>query len=208
MKRYGQFCALARALDKVGERWTLLIVRELLLASAGYASLARALPGVPTNLLADRLRQLEADGIVRRVVPPSGARGVRYELTELGRGLEPALLALIRWGAEWMGTGAEGDHFDPRWLVLALRALLADPHHTAPRAELELRFGDQVLAVSVGPEGREVRVGRATAPVATVSGEGAGLLAVASGMASLQEAGGVRVTGDRVAASRLLAPPR
>lgn len=209
MKTYGQFCALARALDRVGDRWTMLVVRELLISPARYVSLARALPGIPTNLLAARLRQLENDGIVRRVVAPVGARGVVYELTELGRGLEPALLALIRWGAEWMRTGPQGEHFDPRWVVLALRALLADPGRTAPPGELELRFDDQVLVVAVGPNGREVRIGAATSPVATIRGDGSKILAVASGVVRLDEADDLEVVGDRAAVSNLLRdPPR
>jgi DNA-binding HxlR family transcriptional regulator len=205
VKTYGQFCALARALDRVGDRWTLLLVREVLIAPAGYAALARALPGIPSNLLAERLRQLEADGIVRRVVPPAGGRGVRYELTELGRGLEPALVALIRWGSEWMRSGPSGDHFDARWIVLALRALLTDPSVTAPGGELEVRVGDEVLTVVTGPNGREVRSGAANSPVATVSGDGTQLLAVVSGMVTLEEAPDLDVNGDGATAARLLA---
>lgn len=203
-KTYGQFCALARALDRVGDRWTLLMVRELLIAPAAYTSLARALPGIPTNLLAERLRQLEADGIVRRAVAPAGGRGVRYELTELGRGLEAPLLALIRWGVEWMRTGPEDDHFDPRWLALALEALLADPSQTGRRAELELRLDDEVLTVEIGPKGRAVRPGPASSPVATITGPGTLLLAVASGMFALDDTRELQVDGDRRAAARLL----
>ena len=205
MKSYGQFCALARALDHIGDRWTLLFVRALLIAPAGYTALGRALPGIPTTLLADRLRQLEADGLVCRTVAPAGGRGVRYELTDLGRGLEPAVLALVRWGAAWMATGPQGDRFDARWIGLALRALLAGPTPTTPRAELEVHVGDEVLTVAVGRRGREVRPGRARAPAATVTGDSPQLLAVASGRLPLVEAAELTVAGDAAVAARLLA---
>ncbi|MFN2503005.1 MAG: winged helix-turn-helix transcriptional regulator [Acidimicrobiales bacterium] len=206
MKTYGQFCALARALDRIGDRWTLLVVRELLIAPAGYAGLARALPGIPTNLLADRLRQLEANGIVRRVVAPPGGRGVRYELTDLGRGLEPALLALIRWGAEWMRTGPQEERFDPRWLVLGLRALLGAASWGGPSGEVELHLDGEVLSVVVGPHGRAVRSGPASSPVAKIRGDATELLGVAAGMLTLDDADDLEVVGDRGTAASVLAP--
>src|SRR5918995_3325809 len=98
-RRYDQYCALARTLDVVGERWTLLLVRELLLGPRRYKDLLAGLPGIGTNLLAERLRHLEEFGLVRRrsLPPPAGSRV--YELTELGRGLESVVMELGRWGA-------------------------------------------------------------------------------------------------------------
>ena len=98
-KTYGQFCALARALDHVGDRWTLLIVRELLPGPRRFAELLAGLPGVAPNLLVDRLRSLQASGIVERSSHPPRSASVTYTLTDLGRGLEPSVHALIRWGA-------------------------------------------------------------------------------------------------------------
>lgn len=209
MKTYGQFCALARALDHVGDRWTLLIVRELLLSKTGYGELQTALAGVPTNLLAERLRDLERDGLVTRQPSGSDRRRVTYRLTALGRGLEPAVRALIVWGAHWMGTGPGDDRFDPRWAALALGALIAD--RTAPAAGLvELRFDGgpvTVTATGTGP----VRVDRGEPPGAAdavVEGDAGLLLAVASGQVSLGAAArrGLRVRGDRKLAAALLAP--
>ncbi|HLF40528.1 MAG TPA: helix-turn-helix domain-containing protein, partial [Acidimicrobiia bacterium] len=161
-KTYGQFCGLARALDHIGDRWTLLVVRELLVAPARYGDLLGALEGVPTNLLADRLRQLEADGLVVREHDPGDRRRTTYRLTPLGLGLEPALLALIRWGAHWMRTGPEGDRLDPGWLLLALRALLGE--RTAGReGTVEVRVGDGRLRVT-GERGARIRVERGSAP--------------------------------------------
>ena len=126
-KTYGQYCALARALDIVGDRWTLLIIRELLVGEASYGGLQRGLPGVATNLLVERLRFLEGHAIVER----SGAgKATRYRLTKRGRDLQEAVHSLVRWGATEMSRGAAGDTFHPGWLVVALGAL-ASPSEVA-----------------------------------------------------------------------------
>lgn len=123
MRSYDQFCGLARALDHIGHRWTLLIVRELLLGPKRFTDLREGLPGIANNLLADRLRQLRDDGLVtRRDLPPPAASTV-YELTEAGRELREPVHALIRWGGRWMLPGPGTDEFRPEWLVLALDAL-------------------------------------------------------------------------------------
>ncbi|MDH4353359.1 MAG: helix-turn-helix transcriptional regulator, partial [Actinomycetota bacterium] len=93
-KTYGQFCGLARALDHVGDRWTLLIVRELLLGPRTFAALQASLDGISPNLLVDRLRSLASDGIVRRNGAPARSKAVEYRLTDDGAALEPAVLAL------------------------------------------------------------------------------------------------------------------
>src|SRR3712207_6674695 len=97
-RSYDQFCALAKALDVLGERWTLLVVRELLLGPKRYSDLLEGLPGIGTNLLATRLKTLEANGLVARRRLPAPAASTVYELTDRGRGLEPALYELMRWG--------------------------------------------------------------------------------------------------------------
>jgi DNA-binding HxlR family transcriptional regulator len=123
MRNYGQFCALARALDHVGHRWTLLIIRELLLGPSRFTDLRSSLPGIATNLLTDRLRALQDDGLVRqRGLPPPAASTV-YELTDAGEELREVVHGLIRWGGRWMPAGIGDDHFDPAWLALALEAL-------------------------------------------------------------------------------------
>ena len=112
---YGRFCPLARALDVVGERWTLVIVQELLKRPSRYGELARRLPGIGTNVLADRLRKLEAAGVAERIPGPVG-EGVTYSLTDRGRGLSDALEALRRWGVSYLtdpsADGAERHEFD------------------------------------------------------------------------------------------------
>jgi DNA-binding HxlR family transcriptional regulator len=98
---YGRFCPLARALDVVGERWTLVIVQELLKRPSRYGDLAARLPGIGTSVLADRLRKLEAAGVAERVPGPVG-EGVLYALTDRGKGLDDALAALRRWGVTYL----------------------------------------------------------------------------------------------------------
>jgi DNA-binding HxlR family transcriptional regulator len=109
VKRYGQYCPVAHALDQVGDRWELLVVRELMLGQRRYTDLADALPGIGSNILASRLRDLESAGIVRKTkLPPPWAVTV-YELTEHGRALEPVLRSLARWGARTLGVPDPGD---------------------------------------------------------------------------------------------------
>ena len=123
-KRYDQFCPIAHALSLVGERWSLLVVRELLKGPRRYTDLAGGLPGIGTNILATRLRELEAGGVVRkRKLPPPVASTV-YELTEYGAGLEEAIHAIARWGARSLGPPERDDVVDPEWGLDAFPALL------------------------------------------------------------------------------------
>lgn len=147
MRTYAQFCAIAKGLDVIGDRWTLLIVRELLLRdSARYGELQRGLPGIATNLLAERLRAMEAADIVTR-------DGGRVRLTERGRALEPVVAAIARWGAPLLATSSPDDAFQGHWLVLPLRAHLRDGTPSRPPATLEVRTGDETVVV-------EARAGR------------------------------------------------
>ncbi|MBA2617567.1 MAG: helix-turn-helix transcriptional regulator, partial [Rubrobacter sp.] len=123
-RSYGQHCTVARALDVVGERWTLLLVRELLTGPKRFKDLLAGLTGIGTNLLAARLKALEEHGIVRRgTLPPPAGSGV-YELTELGWSLEPVVVALSRWGTRLVGDPRDGDERRPAWAAMALRSLL------------------------------------------------------------------------------------
>jgi len=125
-RRYDQYCPIAGALDLVGERWTLLIVRELLRGPARFTDLRNGLTGVPPNLLSIRLRELEAGGLVaRRELPPPAARTV-YELTEDGRGLEPVLRALVRWGMSRLPP-PDGIDIDPGAAVRSALWVYARP---------------------------------------------------------------------------------
>jgi len=122
-RSYKQYCGVARALDLIGERWALLVVRELALGPKRFTDLRQGLPGIATNVLSLRLRQLERDGVVtRRLLPPPAPAQV-YELSELGRELVPIMLALGRWGASTMGARSPEQSIRAEWLALALKAL-------------------------------------------------------------------------------------
>ena len=207
-KTYGQYCGLARTLDHIGDRWTLLVIRELMVSVASYGELLVALDGVPTNLLADRLRQLEADTLIRRETDPDDRRRVTYSLTPLGAELEPAVLALIRWGTAWMRSGPGPDRFDPRWAVLALRALIRD--RVASRdGVLEVRV-EHIRLHIISTSGAPLVVGKATAirSDARVGGSPELLLGVSSGQLTMTEAmrRGLRVLGRRPLARAVLQP--
>ncbi|MFI5714531.1 winged helix-turn-helix transcriptional regulator [Nocardia sp. NPDC051750] len=148
-RTYGQFCALARTLDIVGERWTLLIVRELLPGPMRYTELKSSLEGIATNLLAERLRSLEANGIVERRLADGS---VAYALTPWGEGLREPMEALGRWGAPLLATGRGDDAFQPRWLTLALPALLRGAT-ASPPIELGIETDGFAMVLRIDEEG-------------------------------------------------------
>ena len=132
-RSYGQYCGLARALDVIGDRWSLLIVRELLAGPKRYGELHVGLQGVATNLLAQRLRDLEQAEVIERKVS-SEANGVLYALTAWGSELRETVEALVRWSTPLMVPGPGADSFRPEWLSVALQALLRDRRSEKPVA--------------------------------------------------------------------------
>src|SRR5213083_2971085 len=127
MRSYGQYCAVAKALDVVGDRWNLLIVRELLIRGASrYTDLRNGLPGIATNLLADRLRDLEAAGLVTREEAPPPIATTLFRLTERGAGLKPVLDELMRWGLPLMAEQRDEEAVRSHWLAGALEVMLED----------------------------------------------------------------------------------
>lgn len=125
-QHYGQFCGLARAAEIVGQRWTLLILRDLSVGPRRYSELVAGLPGIPTNTLATRLKELEEEGLVARTAPSGTERSVVYELTPRGDELRPALDALSRWGAGGMRTPREGEIVTSASITAALRVAAGD----------------------------------------------------------------------------------
>jgi DNA-binding HxlR family transcriptional regulator len=145
-KRYDQYCPMAHALDLVGERWALLVVRELMHGPKRYTDLVDSLPGIGTNVLASRLRDLEKHGIVsRRTLPPPAASRV-YELTEYGRGLRGAMRELALWGARSLGPPTVDECFTG-WLANAMDTVLAP---LAPAGRFEFHVGDEVASLVDG----------------------------------------------------------
>jgi DNA-binding HxlR family transcriptional regulator len=146
-KRYDQYCPIARALDLVGDRWALLVVRELMHGPKRYTDLVDHLPGIGTNILAARLRDLEAAGVVtKRTLPPPAASRV-YDLTEYGRGLRGALRELALWGARSLGPPTVEDELFPGWLENAIDIILAP---LAPNGRFVFRVGNEVASLVDG----------------------------------------------------------
>jgi DNA-binding HxlR family transcriptional regulator len=205
-KSYAQFCPVAHALELVGERWALLVVRELLNGPKRYTDLASALPGIGTNILAGRLRDLERGGVVqKRQLPPPAAAKV-YELTPYGEELREPLYALARWGARSLGPPTADDSLAPGWLVNAIRAT-CNGWDGDPAPTFEVRGGaDEVVTVRFESGEPIVEPGSSDADV-VIETDPATLFCVASREQSAREAigaGAIRVTGKRSDAERFL----
>jgi DNA-binding HxlR family transcriptional regulator len=203
MRTYGDPCGIARALDLVGERWALLVVRELLLGPKRFTDLRVGLPHVGPDMLAQRLRELGQAGVVQRskLPPPAGARV--YELTDWGRQLEPVVLALGRWGSQ-APLPAERGELGVDALVLALKTLF-DPARVDGLAgqTFELRLGEEVFALRVGERELEAVRGSAADAAATIATE-PGTLQQILWHGRSPRAGGLEIAGDALAAERFL----
>jgi DNA-binding HxlR family transcriptional regulator len=191
-REYGQSCSLACALDRMGERWTMLIVRELSLGPLRFSALARAVGGAPTDVLTKRLRDLEQHGIVERreLDPPSPA--IVYELTELGHGLEGPMIELSRWG---MGLQKLEDVIDlaPSSLPNAIRVILHLPPDLS--ATLALRSGGQSYELSIA--GGWIEASRGAPTEADLSLAGTPIAIIAALVAGEAGEEGVEIEGDR-----------
>ncbi|MGN8025452.1 winged helix-turn-helix transcriptional regulator [Microbacterium sp. 22242] len=144
-RSYGQYCGVTTAVELIGERWAMLIVRDLLVGPRRYTDLKQGLPRIPTNILSGRLKELQEGGVVRRV--PIRNCGLVYELTPYGRALEPILLALGRWGFQAMGDPDEGDVVTPDSLTMALRTSFQPA--TREALDIELHVGEVALRAIV-----------------------------------------------------------
>lgn len=195
-REYGQYCGLTRAVELIGERWSLLIVRDLLVGPRRYGELAAGLPRIPTNILATRLKELQAAGLLRRA-PHS--RVIVYELTPYGRELEPVVLALGAWGFKAMGDPRPAQIVTPDSMTIALRTAFR-PHVAAelPSTAYAAHFGPAELLVRV--DGSSLEVTRGDGPADLAFAAGPGIREVISGELSARRAiasGVVEVLGGR-----------
>jgi DNA-binding HxlR family transcriptional regulator len=215
VRSYGQFCALARALDLLGDRWTLLIVRELLIRPCRYTDLRDGLPGIASNLLAERLRELERAGVVAREDAPPPVATVLYRLTDRGRDLRELVDAASRWGLPLMTEPAGADAFRSRWLLPLVDALSgprgSDPADgsaadaAGPAATIQIETGDEPVVVRVGPGGTSARIGSVRDADLTLRGTPDLVLGVVTGLCPLDVAlrRGLRAEGDLGVIERL-----
>jgi DNA-binding HxlR family transcriptional regulator/putative sterol carrier protein len=154
-RSYGQFCGVSRALEAVGERWALLIIRDLLVEPKNIVDLQAGLPRIPTDILATRLRDFERVGVVRRQSAEAGEPAV-YELTEYGQQLDEIILQLGRWGAQMLGNPRPEEIVTTDSMIMALRTVFHPAPAQGVRVAYELRIGDVVLHAQV--DDGEVRV--------------------------------------------------
>lgn len=177
-RTYNQFCGVAQALDLVGERWALLVVRDLVLGPKRFTDLQADLPGIATNVLVTRLRELERNGVVRRRTLPPPAPATVYELTDYGRELEPVLLALGRWGATSLGVPRPEQAIRSGWIGVAMRAYAVPEASIGTRATIELRLEDATLHLRL--DNGEVTIGNGVteAPELTIEAANLTLLAL------------------------------
>jgi DNA-binding HxlR family transcriptional regulator len=207
MRSYGQYCSVAKSLDVIGDRWTLLIIRELLLRGAcRYTDLKNGLPGIATNLLADRIRELEAAGLVRREEAPPPVATTLVHLTEAGAELEPVVKALGWWGLRYMAGPADADQFRGQWFAYVVEFFLRDRDPGGPPATIELRTeaGPAVIEVSGGEV--RFRVGSVPHPDLVLAGRPQLIDALISGQLSADEvtAYGLEISGDAGLLDRVL----
>ena len=203
MRSYGQFCALARALDVVGDRWTLLIIRELAARPCRFRDLTDGLPGIAPNLLADRLRLLAAEGVVAHDATAT------YQLTERGRGLGSALKALVRWGIPLMARGQGSDESRAHWLALAISALFEDATLDPP-VRVQILTGTGEIEIVAHHHAVETRLGHVLSPDASLEGPHELILGALAGDISLAaaEESGLAISGSMPALHRLIAARR
>jgi DNA-binding HxlR family transcriptional regulator len=203
VKRYGQRCPAAIALDVVGERWTPLIVRELLLGPKRFTDLADGLPGIGTNILTSRLAGLQEHGVVERHTLPRPTPVAVYELTEAGRALAPVLRELRTWGARFGPVPQPGDAVQPAWVIQG--AASRNPR-LGPEQTCELRVGEDSFALTGTDEGVDVAAGSVPSPEVVVTIEPRLLLRLASGNIDPADAAGeIGVEGDRQLADEVVA---
>jgi DNA-binding HxlR family transcriptional regulator len=207
VRSYGQYCSVAKALDVIGDRWTLLIIRELLTRGAcRYTDLKNGLPGIATNLLADRIRELEAAGLVWREEAPPPVATTLVRLTEAGQELDPVMRALGRWGIRFMGERAENEAFCSQWFTYPVEFFLRDHDPDGPPATIELRSDSDPAVIEVAGGEVSVRVGSVPEPDLIVSGPPQLINGLLTGYLGVPEvtALGVEFTGDTGVLHRVL----
>jgi DNA-binding HxlR family transcriptional regulator len=211
-RTYGDGCAIAHGLDLVGERWALLVIRELLLGPKRYTDLKNGLPNASPNVISERIRELERAGVIRRDKLPPPASAQVYELTEWGRDLEDTVLSLGRWATRSPSLPREAP-IGADSVMLALKGRFDPDAADGLQASYELRLGEDRFAVAVSDHTIEILRGRANEPDATIDTDPTTLFAVLWSGRSLrdaQRAGDIRIEGDTAAVerlARLFAPP-
>jgi DNA-binding HxlR family transcriptional regulator len=207
VRSYGQYCSIAKALDVVGDRWSLLIIRELLIRDGlRYTDLKAGLPGIATNLLADRIRDLESAGLIRREDAPPPVATTLFHLTETGAELLPVLNAIGRWGIRFMIDPADDDVFRGEWFAFPVSLFLHDRDPGGRPASIELRAASSPVVVEISDGSVQMRLGTAAAPDLVLEGEPRLILGMFTGIITATEAAdlGLGISGDAGLLDRIL----
>jgi DNA-binding HxlR family transcriptional regulator len=206
VRSYGQICGIAKALELIGDRWTLLVIRELLTRGVcRYTDLRNGLPGIATNLLAQRLRELEQAGVIRsEQAPPPVATNV-YRLTNRGAELEPIVKAIGDWGIPLLEDVADDDVFQTHWLLLPLRTDLEDTAPERGPIEIQLDADDDPIVLETADGNIRAYIGRARNPDLVLRGSGRTITQLMFGRINLAQARkrGLVTEGDTTLLKRL-----
>jgi DNA-binding HxlR family transcriptional regulator len=206
-RSYSQLCGIATALDLVGDRWALLILRDLMLGAMRFSELASGLPGIGSNTLTARLKELETAGVIRRRLLALPDAGTVYELTEYGHELEPILMALGRWGARSMGELPPDIATHSRWLAAAMLAFHDERKRVKPAGVWELRLSDGPFTVSADGAELTITAGAPERADTVVTASDVHMHMLLTGQLTLEEAltsGAVLLSGEREELQRLL----
>ncbi|MFO0725380.1 MAG: helix-turn-helix domain-containing protein [Myxococcota bacterium] len=201
-RTYHQHCGLARALDVLGERWTLLVLRELLLGPRRYSDLLRSLEGITTNLLAERLEHLVSEGLIERAELPPPGRAQVYQLTARGAAVEPAILELGRWGSKLLEAPRRGDRRDPGWALVSMKRRF----RPGPLLSLGLKVDERSFRL-LGGEKLTIVEGELAGVEAVLELTGEAFFALffqGAALGSLEREARLRVQGDRAIARAFL----
>jgi DNA-binding HxlR family transcriptional regulator len=207
MRSYGQYCGVAKALDVIGDRWTILIIRELLIRGAcRYTDLKNGLPGIATNLLSERIRELESAGLIRRENAPPPVAATVFQLTEAGEQLYPVVDAIGRWGVRYMIEPAEGDEFRGHWFTFPVSFFLHDRDPGGPPVSIELRAAASPAVIEISGGQARTRLGTAAAPDLVLEGAPQLIMALLSGALTPAEVTdlGLEISGDPSVLQRVL----
>ncbi|WP_433199788.1 winged helix-turn-helix transcriptional regulator [Nocardia sp. CA-107356] len=206
MRSYDQYCSIARTLDVVGDRWTLLIIRELLLQGpCRFTDLKNGLPGIAANLLSTRLRELEQAELISRDDAPPPIATTLYRLTETGLALEPALKALGLWGLRYMTDVRPEDAFQAQWLAYAPAWFVTDVDPEAPPVIIQLNSSGAHAVLDVGAGRVSSRIGAAADPDLVLDGPPHAVLGLLTGVIDIEQATQIGLTtlGRREVLTRL-----
>jgi DNA-binding HxlR family transcriptional regulator len=206
MRSYDEYCAAAKALDVVGDRWTLLIVRELALRGpCRYTDVRNGLPGIASNLLSERLRDLEHAGVIVRENAPPPIATTLFRLTPRGEELRPVLDSLVRWGIPLMVEQKPDDAVRSQWLTWAAEMMLADRRPDAPSVTLALQTGDQPITIELSDGAVRAHLGSTDRPDAMLAGPPRPIMGLLLGLLELDDAKAVGVSfeGDPAVLERI-----